>query len=1081
LSVAGTLGAMADLFLLGAIVVRTAVQIWTGQAAEDSLTGVLDLVQRRLQAKDRRSVEALIDSLEVKVTDRIAAAMEVEFRDLASYEKDAAILALQRGLRSVTMTDLIAVDLSADRLRASVVAADPQATRDLSEAATRLYQRALSECCAVIIGLANHAPGFEVGVLGEMLARMGTAQHSLDDMLDLLNQLLQRIPVVTTPVTNDFEATYRGVVGRQLDRLEVLGLSGLGARAYSLSTAYVALDIDAREVHDRLRESRFSDEEEPAGARPLAVEEALSVSSRLLLRGEAGCGKTTVLQWIAVRCARGDLPASMAEWNGLVPFYIKLRSFAGRRLPRPGEFLEDVGRNVAEVMPDGWVASVLAESRAVVLVDGVDELPGPERDAVRTWLGDLIDTFPDCRYVVSSRPSGAKDDWLDRFAFDVARIEPMRMDAVRAFVSYWYTAYSETITDPHDAQRARQGADEVSNAIAVNRALQQLAGTPLLAALLCVMYLSERSLPSDRMRLYDKAIDVIMAQRGSSAGAEPANVMSTTNALVLLQMLAYWLVSNGKSYVRRSDLLRQLGPRLRALQVTVAPEPALAFLLDRSGLLREPAVGRVDFIHRTFQEFLAAAAAIDNDDIDELILRADNDQWHQVVIMAVGRAKRSDRERLIRGLLDRAAKEPAQRPTLHALAIACLETARDLDDSVRARVQKVAAALLPPRTMSDANMLAAVGELALDLVRDQPITEPRTAAATIHMAARIGGDAAFREMARCALIKNADVHNELLDAWARSEAPERFATEILARTAIRDVTMDDPALTPGLRHLQLNKLTVRFVRGFGSLAFVRHLPYLQWLEIEKDPALIDLAGLAGHARLRRLSLIDTGRVDLAPLAGLSLTDVQLKTRLVHDVAQVATLGNLTALRLTGDLGDVTLATMIAGTARLRELSLTDARYLNGLGLLTIPQLSQLKALTVRDAPNLRRLDGIEAFANDLTDLRLQNVRLANPDQIGALTRLRTLNLRGTAVRSLSFIESLPQLRTLHIGGLGQLPDLGPMRDHPTLTTVHLAGTGTVDLRPLAGRKSTTFLVYGSHRRRTLGREGLGAASHLLLR
>ena len=56
-----------------------------------------------------------------------------------------------------------------------------------------------------------------------------------------------------------------------------------------------------------------------------------------------------------------------------------------------------------------------------------------------------------------------------------------------------------------------------------------------------------------------------------------------------------------------------------------------------------------------------------------------------------------------------------------------------------------------------------------------------------------------------------------------------------------------------------------------------------------------------------------------------------------------------------------------------------------------------------------------------------------------------------------------------------------MREHPALGTVHVAGTGTVDLRPVAGRKSITFLVYGAHRRRILGREGLGPGSHVLLK
>ena len=58
--------------------------------------------------------------------------------------------------------------------------------------------------------------------------------------------------------------------------------------------------------------------------------------------------------------------------------------------------------------------------------------------------------------------------------------------------------------------------------------------------------------------------------------------------------------------------------------------------MERSGLLREPAAGRVDFVHRTFQEYLAAKAAVDNDEIGLLVTNAHDDQWREVVVMAAG-------------------------------------------------------------------------------------------------------------------------------------------------------------------------------------------------------------------------------------------------------------------------------------------------------------------------------------------------------------------------------------------------------------------------------------------------------------
>jgi hypothetical protein len=78
----------------------------------------------------------------------------------------------------------------------------------------------------------------------------------------------------------------------------------------------------------------------------------------------------------------------------------------------------------------------------------------------------------------------------------------------------------------------------------------------------------------------------------------------------------------------------------------------LSDLLVQSGLLREPTPGRIDFIHRTFQEYLAGKAAIEGNEIGLVLDHAFDVQWHEVIIMAAGHAQPWQRAELIRGLLD---------------------------------------------------------------------------------------------------------------------------------------------------------------------------------------------------------------------------------------------------------------------------------------------------------------------------------------------------------------------------------------------------------------------------------------------
>ena len=67
-------------------------------------------------------------------------------------------------------------------------------------------------------------------------------------------------------------------------------------------------------------------------------------------------------------------------------------------------------------------------------------------------------------------------------------------------------------------------------------------------------------------------------------------------------------------------------------------------LVERSGMLREPFKGFIHFAHRTFQEFLAAQAVLNEDDIGVLVKNAYDDQWREVIILASGLSRQERRE-----------------------------------------------------------------------------------------------------------------------------------------------------------------------------------------------------------------------------------------------------------------------------------------------------------------------------------------------------------------------------------------------------------------------------------------------------
>ena len=368
-----------------------------------------------------------------------------------------------------------------------------------------------------------------------------------------------------------------------------------------------------------------------------------------------------------------------------MPFFIPLRRYVNRTLPTPEEFPLAVGRNVAHEMPGGWVHGLLRDGRALVLMDGVDEMPEGQREHVRSWLGDLIGDFRDARYVVTSRPTAIAEGWLEGLGFVTSELQPMSTTDVTEFIRQWHQAMAAEVIDADEAASLARYEQSLLTAIDADRHLRALTVSPLLCALVCALNRERRTqLPRDRLEIYEAALDMLLERRDRERGVELAqSPLTRTEKLLLLQDIAFWLIRNGRSDASANRVVGQVARSLQHLhQVSAEAPDVFRDLMERSGLLREPAAGRVDFVHRTFQEYLAAKAAVDNDEIGQLVANAHDDQWREVVVMAAGHAQPDQVAELLHGLLKRARRR-AYVGRIGPLAVACMQTARRLDPQLR--------------------------------------------------------------------------------------------------------------------------------------------------------------------------------------------------------------------------------------------------------------------------------------------------------------------------------------------------------------------------------------------------------------
>ncbi|MGI5502463.1 hypothetical protein [Lentzea sp. CA-135723] len=396
------------------------------------------------------------------------------------------------------------------------------------------------------------------------------------------------------------------------------------------------------------------------------------------------------------------------------------------------------------------------------------------------------------------------------------------------------------------------------------------------------------------------------------------------------------------------------------------PDTIVTHLLERSGVIREPVPGQVNFVHRTFQEYLAGAEAMNDGQVETLAAHADQDSWAETIVLACGHGQRTQVNELLTEILDRADREQLNSRKLRLLAATCLETARDLDPAVLDRVNRmIEEQLVPPRDEKEAASLATAGHRILRyLPQDLTDLPKEVAEATVHATRLVGSPEAMNQLALYARDPRSGVQFELQKAWIHFD-PKRFAEEVLACAPLLAGTIDITAmrLLPHLTALQhLNK--VRFSlpdhEVQHDLLFAPAIPKLQSLGASVAGE-VSLSPLANCERLRELQLSGADRyVDMEQLprhlASLWLSQhepwddlnfLRGHVLLIADLSQVAAacdLSNLSGIRLFG-CRNWTDYRALASLPRVSVLKIVNMDAPVDLG--ELPELPEIDVLHVR--------------------------------------------------------------------------------------------------------------------------------------
>jgi predicted NACHT family NTPase len=353
---------------------------------------------------------------------------------------------------------------------------------------------------------------------------------------------------------------------------------------------------------------------------------------KLMVLGKPGAGKTTFLQHVVIECNNGNLLADR------VPILIKLREFVGdaREI---GDF--SLGRYISSCLrgcSQEEIETLLEQGKVLLLLDGLDEVPGADGDAVVRQIESFVRNYDQTQLIITCRIQAQKYRFK-HFAY--VEVADFNSEQIAKFVKKWFVTTARNGQNEGQA-RARQFLEKLN--LPENKQIRELTVTPILLSLTCKVFCDTCKFYSKPAELYEQGLEILLSKWDEAKGTERNQVYGKLTLGQKQSLLSY--VAARKFEQNQYVLFEQ-----REIQGYIAeypdisPEDSQAVLESieaQHGLLVERAKRIYSFSHLTFQEYFTAKRFCDRADWNALVNHITEKHWREVFLLAVGMLSNAD-------------------------------------------------------------------------------------------------------------------------------------------------------------------------------------------------------------------------------------------------------------------------------------------------------------------------------------------------------------------------------------------------------------------------------------------------------
>jgi predicted NACHT family NTPase len=376
--------------------------------------------------------------------------------------------------------------------------------------------------------------------------------------------------------------------------------------------------------------------------------DAVSRYDKLMVLGKPGSGKTTFLQWVAIKCDLGELQGNR------VPIFIRLKNFAedtktlgAQRMVSLQDYINEEFVSCG-ITDKSVVETILTQGKALILLDGLDEVLKEDDDEVIKQVRRFVEKFFKNKFIITCRIAAQKYRFV-REGFSDVEVADFDDKQVKLFAKKWFTVARN---NPEAGEATAMRFIERLN-LPENQQISELAVTPILLNLTCLVFSAKDEFPSKRSQLYEQGLGILLIRWDEERGVERDKVyrnLSVEHKIELLSQVATITFEKNHYFFEQREIQQYIADYLRTLpyeqtdQLTLQQDSnaVLKSIAEQHGLLVERAREIYSFSHLTFQEYLTAREIEAKSDIALLVSKITEKRWREVFLLTAGMMRNAD-------------------------------------------------------------------------------------------------------------------------------------------------------------------------------------------------------------------------------------------------------------------------------------------------------------------------------------------------------------------------------------------------------------------------------------------------------